>query len=643
MKRFLLFALAVTMFAACTGNVIVELSGVKPIDEAPETLVVGFEEDDKTRIQLNEAQKTVWTNGDLVSVFYRSDANQKWQYTGDTGERVAELTQVDEGVATETMKRVVVVYPYNDNYYINTDTYNVQATLPATQTYLESSYGLDGNIMISQSEYNNISLKSVCGWLKLQLTGNGEKIKSIKLRGNNGEQVAGELYINSADATAILSSDAGGTDDGDTGGAGGGLIFEDTILKEVTLDCGEGVELGSAATSFYIALPPQTFDSGFTVDITTINGLVMTKSTDKEVTIERNHIQPIATLDAEFVEQIPNNQIWYTSVNGKPITISSSQCGQVAQSNVYNETAGRYEVTFANDVKYIYNEAFDNDTNLLTLTLPSTIISIGTGSDSENNPKLPAFYGNTSLVAFGGPLATPDGLGLVVNGCLYAYASGSENSEFVIPDGVTSIVADVRSENLKSVTIPSSVTSMEDSYWGSSLEAVHINDLEAWCKIVFDRPGTSYEYQSGTNPLYGAHNLYLNGELVTDLVIPESITLIDNHTFRGGSFKSITLHDNITEIGIFAFAHCDNIEEVTLPKSLKMVKYQAFYDCSSLKNVYCQATTVPSVERWNNAHWSTFTMCHSDLKIYIPVSDYRSARGWNEFQSSMVLLPTIPE
>ena len=46
------------------------------------------------------------------------------------------------------------------------------------------------------------------------------------------------------------------------------------------------------------------------------------------------------------------------------------------------------------------------------------------------------------------------------------------------------------------------------------------------------------------------------------ITIPESITTIENHAFKGGSFKSITLHDNITELGIFAFAHCDNIEEV---------------------------------------------------------------------------------
>ena len=116
MKRFLLFALAVIVFAACSKDAINEQQNMQTIvDEAPETLTVGFE-GDETRIQLNEAQKTVWTKGDLVSVFYRSNANQLWNYTGATGARTANLKRVDAGTATRDMDRVVVVYPYNEDY-----------------------------------------------------------------------------------------------------------------------------------------------------------------------------------------------------------------------------------------------------------------------------------------------------------------------------------------------------------------------------------------------------------------------------------------------------------------------------------------------------------------------------------------------
>ncbi|MBE6198660.1 MAG: hypothetical protein E7141_08390, partial [Rikenellaceae bacterium] len=233
MKKLYIFALVAMLFAACTTD---ETQDIAVNIEAPDTLVGTFEGDD-SRIQLNEAQKTVWTKDDLVSVFYRSNANQKWQYQGETGERTGNLKRVANAEGTQELSNIVVVYPYNENYYINPKTNNVQASLPAVQTYLKDSYGLDGNIMVSQSEYNQFSLKNVCGWLKIQLTGNGEKVQSIKLKGNNGEQVAGEIYINSADATSTLASEMGGADDGENS-AGGNLVFDDTILTEVVLNCG---------------------------------------------------------------------------------------------------------------------------------------------------------------------------------------------------------------------------------------------------------------------------------------------------------------------------------------------------------------------------------------------------------------------
>jgi hypothetical protein len=257
MKKLYILSLVATMFAACATNGVNE-SSETIVDLAPETLTVSFEDKD-SRIQLQEG-KTVWTAGDLVSVFYLSNANQKWQFQGETGERTAQLKRVDAGSATANTSRVVVVYPFNSNYYLNHETCNVRAMLPAEQNYLADSYGLNGNIMISSSEYNQFALKSVCGWLKVQLTGKGEKVKSITLKGNNGEQVAGEIYINSVDATCVLASNSGAS--GDDSVAGGSLVFDDTILTEVVLNCGEGVTLSSTAKAFYIALPPQTFEKG---------------------------------------------------------------------------------------------------------------------------------------------------------------------------------------------------------------------------------------------------------------------------------------------------------------------------------------------------------------------------------------------
>ncbi len=97
-------------------------------------------------------------------------------------------------------------------------------------------------------------------------------------------------------------------------------------------------------------------------------------------------------------------------------------------------------------------------------------------------------------------------------------------------------------ENLKSITIPDSVTSIGSHVFGdcTRLESVYITDIAAWCNINFNNNASS-------NPLYYTHKLYLNGTLVTDLVIPDSVTSISDYAFYDcESLTSITIPDRAT-------------------------------------------------------------------------------------------------
>ena len=577
MRRTLLFALAVIMIAACSKITIDEPQGNNAIiDEAPETLVVGFEDDD-TRIQLNEDMKSVWTKGDCVSVFYRSDANQQWQYTGETGERVAELSRVDEGVATEAMKRVVVVYPYNENYYINTETYGVEASLPAVQHYMEDSYGVDGNMMISSGEFNQVALKSVYGWLKLQVTGAGDVIKGVRLRGNAGEQVAGLVYINSSTATMTLASEMGTSDDVEAGGVGGALIFDDAIVKEVTLDCGDGVVLTSEVTTFYIALPPQEFKSGFTVEIEDAQGYVFEKSTDNVVVISRNHIQPMKAFEfvgADTPERPNSNQILYTATERVELS-SDSDFDVELLSNTFDETTGKGVMTFSGDVIKIGAKAFEKCSSLTSATLPDGVTSIGDR----------AFYSCSNMAS----VNIPDGVTAIGSNAFY---SCKALTEVVIPDGVTRIGNGVFHDcsSLAIVTIPNGVISIGQRAFQA-------------CNLV-------------------------------NVTLPDSLTTLDSYAFYNcKGMVSIDFGDGVETIGSYAFYGCIGITSVTLPESTTTISNFAFQSCKALACLRCEAAIPPSLGNY------TLYGTASDITIYVPstsVEAYMSAEVWSKYADKIV-------
>ena len=599
MKKLYLFALAAMMFAACATD---DTQDLRPID-APETLTVGFEGgDDDTRVQLNSAGKTVWTEGDFVSVFYRSNANQKWQFQGDTGERTGLLKRVSTPEATITLSDVVVAYPYSEEYYINPKTCNIQAYLPATQSYLKDSFGLDGNLMVSASEYNQIYLKNVCGWLKLQLTGNGEMVQSITLKGNNGEQVAGSIYVDTETATATLAAETNG---GYEDGVGGTLVFDDAILTEVVLNCGDGVTLSTEATAFYIALPPQTFEKGLTVEIEDAEGLKMKKSTFNTLSIERNCIQPMT--EFEYSPNIPhNNQIWYTNGSTTEATTpyDTSVFGANIVSNLYDAEKECWVITFDGDVTKIGEEAFfGNNTdckNITSIAIPDSVTSIGDY----------AFYYCPSLTN----ITIPDS---VTEIGIYAFCKCTSLTSITIPNSVTEIKEGAFSNctSLTSVTIPDSVTEIGNSAFSNCSSLTSVNIPNSVTSI-------------GNGAFYGCTSL-------TSATIPDSVTEIGNFAFSNcDSLTSVTIPDSVTSIGERAFTYCTSLTSVTIGNGVTSIGEMAFTYCISLKEVYCKPTTPPT------GGSGMFGSNASGRRIFVPESDddriknaYKAAQYWSNYKS----------
>ncbi len=617
--------------AACTEIHIEEQGAIQV--ETPDELIVSFEGGDDTRIQLNEAQKTVWTEDDLVSVFYRSDANQKWQYQGRTGSRVGNLRRISEGTATTQTSRIVVAYPYNENYYFNAETCNIEAMLPATQHYLHGSYGLDGNIMVSPSEFNQFELKNVCGWLKLQLTGSG-KVKRITLNGPwEIEQVAGLIYINTEDASCTLGSEKGNISDDDSDstpdGAGGLLVFDDTIHTQVTLDCGDGVSLSQTPKAFYIALPPMTFSQGLVVTVESTNGEIYTKATNKEVIIERNTIQPMAAFDTGFNLEIPNNQICYTS-ESKVDIYDNYDFGANIESHTYNATTREGVITFDGDVTTISEGAFSG-TSITSVTLPDSITHIGAQ----------AFTSCDNLEMFQGAFSSADGRCLIYDDNLIAFAPANISS-YTIPDGVKTIGAFAfMYAQLDEITIPEGVTSIGDcAFYGNNMT-----------EITLPQSTTSL----------GRH-AFMECDYLTTANLGDAETIGDMAFGRCYNLEKVTLGNGTKKIGIsafeectklcdinfpteleiidnYAFTNCSNLTNITLPERLKSIGSIAFAGCSNLSNITCKATTPPSGGDY------MFDGISPNVKIYVPsgsLADYESAQYWSDYAAYFVALNTTP-
>ncbi|MBQ8169564.1 MAG: leucine-rich repeat domain-containing protein [Bacteroidales bacterium] len=550
-------------------------------------LTAGFAEGE-TRTYVESGKYLRWHEDDRLTAFYGNTLNRQYKFNGATGDNSGSFSYVSSGnlETGNALDRIYAVYPYDETATI-TDDGQISMTLPAVQTYAENSFGRGANTMLAVTENVEdtfLGFKNVCGYLKLKLyNAEGATIKSIEVKGNDEEKIAGA-------ATATIAF--GGVPQ---------LTMADDATTDITLDCGDGVALGTtaeAATEFWVVIPETTFDNGITITVTDTEGGVFEKSTTKEVVIERNAVQPMAALGVEFLAPVvkpANNEIWYINGSTTEATTpyNTDVFGANIVSNIYDAEKGCWVIKFDGDVTKIGGYAFYNCKSLKSITIPVNVTTIG------NN----AFRLCTSL------------------------------ESITIPESVTTIGGEAfyYCSSLTSVTIPESVTTIGDGafYYCSSLESLYCKaitppncDDSIFCyydeyeetiyyEMIFGGkiyvPSVSVNVYRNT-AYWSLENIvgydFVCDEIATDEHVPanneiwytatEKVDPYDADAFdfnihiqsnewdeRTGK-GVITFDGYVTTIGDYAFLDCTMLTSVTLPNYVKEIGASAFMGCRSL-------------------------------------------------------------
>lgn len=245
-------------------------------------------------------------------------------------------------------------------------------------------------------------------------------------------------------------------------------------------------------------------------------------------------------------------------------------------------------VVMPNGIKVIDYAAFHNCTSLTSVTIPKSITNIGPSVFASC--KLFENVYITDMAAWCNIVFSKE----TSNPLYHAknlYLNNELVTDLVIPEGVTTIKKNVfyNCNAFTSITIPKSIESIgKDAFYGcSSLEKLNITDLTAWCNIDF-----ANEY---SNPMSCGVELYSNGKLITDLIIPSGVTTIKKYAFSNGKFNSAVMPEGVKDIGDYAFLSCLKMRSVTIPKSFTKIGKDAFYFCYTLDRVF-----ISDISAWCN-------------------------------------------
>ena len=394
--------------------------------------------------------------------------------------------------------------------------------------------------------------------------------------------------------------------------------------NEVEVTANKG-KYGSNIYSGNVCIPSEAACSGITYKVTGIGDGAFSELSEIPTTMPTYDVTVIGTFTMNETEiktyelNINARGNGFVSYNGTSIRDQSSLLWVYEGSDVvisfFPDNGSRIVSVKVNNIDVTSNIAnntytisnFNDDTIVeVEFEQPDTIVVDGiyywVGEDNTVSVK----FGE---VKYSGDVVIPESVEyggktysvtFISNGAFYKCGSLTSVN---IPKSVTAIGEMVFAlcENLTSVTIGNGIMSIGERAFDycPNLSSVHITDLEAWCRIQF------YDKYS-SNPLINAHHLFLNGEEIKALEIPNTVISINDYAFRG----------------------CSGLTSVTIPNSVISIGAYAFRDCIGLTSVISEIGKPFKIDNY------VFYGIPSDAKLIVPKGTkaaYQATEGWNQF------------
>ncbi len=280
-------------------------------------------------------------------------------------------------------------------------------------------------------------------------------------------------------------------------------------------------------------------------------------------------------------------------------------------------------ISISNSVTHIAQCAFENCEKLKTITFEK--------ESQLQRVDFGAFSGCDSLT-----YNIKDGLKyLPSENNEYFYLLGVEETSLTsitIEDGCKTIGYSAFSDctSLLEIEIPASIKNIGYNAFGgrcrSTLKKVNFTGtIDDWVQINFvktyDAPNP--HLNSFSNPILITKNLYINNELLSNIVLTTATKISDMALNSCLSLESVEIQSNLTSIGEYAFNGCSNLKTITFKKdcSLEVINDRAFYNCSGITSIKIPESVI-------NIGENAFYGCSNELIIYCEAESQPA--GWDE-------------